>query len=286
MSTDHDATRIVRSWLEEGTTVVPDRVLDAVLDQVPATHQRRLRWPARRFPTVNTTALRIGLVAAVLIVAAVVGWRLLPGSISPGGPPAPTAKPTPIPKLNNQGLLPAGRYQVDATLPMKVNVAVPDGWSTDTNWVVIGPNGNQAPNGMAIRFYIVKNLLVHPLSPSDGAISPPVGPSVDDLVKAMVNHRDWTTTGPSPITIDGYVGQVVHVTLPAGTSAATPFYLSGDELGGDVYGWVAGQVFDIYVIDVVGKRLVIDAFHYPGTSAADLAAQQAIIDSVQLAPIP
>ena len=286
MSTDHDVTRIVRSWLEEGTTVVPDRVLDAVLDQVPAIHQRRLRWPARRFPTVNTTALRIGLIAAVLIVAAVVGWRLLPGSISPGGPPAPTAKPTPIPKLNSQGLLPAGRYQVDATLPMKVSVAVPDGWSTDTNWVVIGPNGNQAPSGMAIRFYIVKNLLVHPLSPSDGAISPPVGPSVDDLVKAMVNHHDWTTTGPSPITIDGYVGQVVHVTLPAGTSAATPFYLSGDELGGDVYGWVAGQVFDIYVVDVGGKRLVIDAFHYPGTSAADLAAQQAILDSVQLTPIP
>ena len=286
MSTDHDVTRIVRSWLEEGTTVVPDRVLDAVLDQVPAIHQRRLRWPARRFPTVNTTALRIGLIAAVLIVAAVVGWRLLPGSIWPGGPLAPTAKPTPIPKLNNQGLLPAGRYQVDATLPMKVSVAVPDGWSTDTNWVVIGPNGNQAPSGMAIRFYIVKNLLVHPLSPSDGAISPPVGPSVDDLVKAMVNHHDWTTTGPSPITIDGYVGQVVHVTLPAGTSAATPFYLSGDELGGDVYGWVAGQVFDIYVVDVGGKRLVIDAFHYPGTSAADLAAQQAILDSVQLTPIP
>ena len=92
MSTDHDVTRIVRSWLEEGTTVIPDRVLDTVLDQVPTTHQRRLWWPARRFPTVNSSALRIGLVAAVLIVAAVVGWRLLPGSISPGGPLAPTAR--------------------------------------------------------------------------------------------------------------------------------------------------------------------------------------------------
>jgi hypothetical protein len=286
MSTERDVTRIVRSWLEEGGTVVPDRVLDAVLDQVPTTPQRRAFLPVRRLPIVNSTALRIGIVAAVLIIAAVVGWRLLPGSVSPGGPPALTAKPTPIPKLNSQGLLPAGRYQVDATLPMKVTVAVPDGWSTDTNWVVIGPNGNQAPNGMAIRFHTVKNLLVHPLSPSDGAISPPVGPSVDDLVKAMVNHRDWTTTGPSPITIDGYVGQVVHVTLPAGTSEATPFYLSGDELGGDVYGWVAGQVFDIYVIDVGGKRLVIDAFHYPGTSAEDLAAQRAVLDSVQLAPTP
>ena len=41
MSTDRDTTRIVRSWLEEGATALPDRVLDAVLDQVPATSQRR-----------------------------------------------------------------------------------------------------------------------------------------------------------------------------------------------------------------------------------------------------
>ena len=45
MSTDRDVTRIVRSWLEEGATALPDRVLDAVLDQVPSTSQRRPRWP-------------------------------------------------------------------------------------------------------------------------------------------------------------------------------------------------------------------------------------------------
>ena len=49
MSTDRDTTRIVRSWLEEGATALPDRVLDAVLDQVPATSQRRSWWPAWRF---------------------------------------------------------------------------------------------------------------------------------------------------------------------------------------------------------------------------------------------
>ena len=41
MSTDRDVTRIVRSWLEEGVTALPDRVLDDVLDQLPATPQRR-----------------------------------------------------------------------------------------------------------------------------------------------------------------------------------------------------------------------------------------------------
>ena len=54
MSTDRDVTRIVRSWLEDGATALPDRVLDNVLDQLPATPQRRAWWPARRFRDMNT----------------------------------------------------------------------------------------------------------------------------------------------------------------------------------------------------------------------------------------
>ena len=63
MSTDRDTTRIVRSWLEEGVTALPDRVLDTVLDQIPATQQRRSCWPPRRLPNMNSYT-RIGLGAA------------------------------------------------------------------------------------------------------------------------------------------------------------------------------------------------------------------------------
>ena len=51
MSTERDINRIVRSWMEEGVTALPDRVLDAVLDQIPATPSAGPGWPARRFPT-------------------------------------------------------------------------------------------------------------------------------------------------------------------------------------------------------------------------------------------
>ena len=49
MSTDRDTTRIVRSWLEEGRTTLPDWVRDDVLDRLPATPQRRSRGTAWRF---------------------------------------------------------------------------------------------------------------------------------------------------------------------------------------------------------------------------------------------
>ena len=48
MKPERDTTALVRSWLENGVTDLPDRVLDPVLDQLPATPQRRHAWQARR----------------------------------------------------------------------------------------------------------------------------------------------------------------------------------------------------------------------------------------------
>ena len=288
MSSDRDLTPTVRSWLHEDAHEDASRVLDLVLDEIETTPQHRAWWLARRFPIMNSNAFRLGIAAAAVIVIAFVGFRFLPGPGSFGGPPAPTPTPTvapsatPLPQLEGQASLAAGRYRVDPLLPVSVSIQVPKGWGAGATWVAIGPKGNAAPDGMAIRFYTASNLYVNPLRTGDGVLSPPVGPSVDDLVNAMVNHPDWTITGHDAISIDGYPGQVVHVTLPPGTSDATPFYLSVDT-GGQVWGWAAGQLFDIYVIDVGGNRLVFDAFHYPNTTAGDLAAQRQVIDSIQLA---
>ena len=146
MSTDHDVTRIVRSWLEEGTTVVPDRVLDGVLEQIPTTHQRRAWWPARRFPIMNNMVLRVGLAAAAVILIALLGMRLLPGTQvgGPGPTATPTFAPTPIPALKSQESL-KGRYSVNSGLPEEVSVSVPSGWSAGDDWVV------RARRAMALR---------------------------------------------------------------------------------------------------------------------------------------
>lgn len=228
----------------------------------------------------------VSMVAAIAVVTGACASATSPTS-TPGSSiasAAPSANASQVPLLNAQESLTAGRYQVDPILPMTVTVAVPNGWGAGEKWVVTGPKGNDEPDGMAVRFYQASNLFVHPLSQADGVLRPPVGPSVDDLVNAMVDHPDWTTTGHTAITIDGYAGQVVHVTLPEGTSDATPFYLFSDATEGQEWGWAAGQLFDIYVVDVGGERLVIDAFHYAGTTAEDLAAQSAVIDSIQLTP--
>ena len=79
MSTDRDVTRIVRSWLEDGPTALPDRVLDSVLDRLPATSQRRARWPAWRLREMNSFA-KFALAAAAVVVVAFVGINLCRGA--------------------------------------------------------------------------------------------------------------------------------------------------------------------------------------------------------------
>ena len=289
MSTDREVTRIVRSWLEEGATALPDRVLDAVLDQVPATRQRRARWPAWRFRDMNNVSTYRpgdgGCCRRCPDRAAT--W--CPARIGVGGPqPSPTATPTPTitGSLQGQGRLEPGRYLVNAGVP-GVTVTVPAAWTTDTDWVVIGPRGNEAPVGMAVRFYQIDNLAKNPLSVSDGKFNPPLGPTVSDLVQAIVTHTAWTAGAPTDITIDGHAGQRVEFAIPsdAKLGAAGQFCLSLDTDGTcGIWGWSPGQTFDWSIVDVGGRRLVIDAFHYPGTSAADLAAQQAVVDSVKVTP--
>ena len=46
---EHDFDRTARLWLEDGPTDMPDRALQAALDEIHVTQQRRAWWPARRF---------------------------------------------------------------------------------------------------------------------------------------------------------------------------------------------------------------------------------------------
>ena len=163
MSADRDVNRIVRSWLEEGATALPDRVLDNVLDQLPATPQRRSWWPARRFRDMNTL-FKLAIAAAAVVVVALVGINLLPRSDGVGGSgtsaspaPSPTASPSaslgrspsPSPVLFPNGPLPAGSHTIQPFVgpgglcmgqagcteagaeddSIRITVTVPDGWS-------------------------------------------------------------------------------------------------------------------------------------------------------------
>src|SRR5881392_1874118 len=93
MSSEHDLSRALRAWMREGLESLPDRYLDAALDEIAATNQRRRRASAWRPSEMNSFA-RFGLAAAAAILVAVLGWTML----FKGSPLTPAASPTaPVP---------------------------------------------------------------------------------------------------------------------------------------------------------------------------------------------
>ena len=233
------------------------------------------------------TITKYALGAAAAVLVAIIGFSVVNGARGNVGSGDPTVSPEPsISALSGEALLAAGRYSIRSGITLQVTASVPDGWSAVGDWAVRGPRGYEAPDGMGLRFYTVGNLFNDPGSFAGGVQDPPVGPTVDDLVQAIVEQEEWTTSTPAELTIGGYAAQHVRITIPEGAELdrrdGGAFYLFKDEGAGQIWGLEPGQMFDVYVVDVDGERLVLDAFHYPGTPEADLAALQAVVDSIEI----
>ena len=255
MSTDRDVTRIVRSWLEDGATALPDRVLDDVLDQLPATPQRRSWWTARRLRAMNTP-IRIALAAATVAVIAVIAINVFPRSGGIGLPPAsptPTPTPTPSPAVPSpiaspspskvltgfpEGPLQAGTYalapftaagegmchappqsgctETTADDTIRFTMTIPDGWSGIGSGIWLTGPGNEPPGGAGLIFGRGAWLLSDPCKYI--ATDIPVGPTVADFVDAVAQHPLLDTTAPVDVALAGYSGKYFDLQVPADIS--------------------------------------------------------------------
>ncbi|MEO6577853.1 MAG: hypothetical protein ABIO99_03015 [Candidatus Limnocylindria bacterium] len=303
MSTDRDTTRIVRSWLEDGVTSLPDRVLDAVLDELPATPQRRVTWwPARRLSTMNN-AVKFGLAAAVVAVAALLGFNYFVGP-NVGGPglddstPTPTVSPIALPA---GGALAAGTYvatpfagptgfgvcegqsgcvESPADDSITFTVTVPDGWFISGLrgiWV----NNNAPPDGAILIFWRGGWLYSDPCTTDGKGPDIEVGPTVDDFAAALADHPLLDVSTPIDVTLGGYSGRYVDVQAPSNIDQCTTEYRLWDP---NVYAQGANQQWHLWILDVDGVRVVVETMDYAGSSAQHQADLQAMLDSLQIAP--
>jgi len=317
MSTDRDTTRIVRSWLEEGVTALPDRVLDAVLDQVPATSQRRPWWPARRFREMNNS-MRLAIAATAVVVVALVGINLLPrsGGIVAGPGPSPTPIPTQTP-TQTPAPTPSGRVNVTGTFAPGTTYAIEDsccvvparmtftlpasGWYAPfESWRIFKNVAGGSDNfGMYVTPRRVTNVYTGGCHWHGTEMKPAVGPTVDDLANAFFAQAGPGASPPTAVTVGGHPGKKVELSIPEGLDIET-CDSDGDQsifgrvvtdpgFGAEPYVHGDGQHNVFYIIDVDGTRQVIDAMYLPATSAADRAEQDQIIASIRFeaaAPSP
>jgi hypothetical protein len=93
MTTPRDPEALLSAYLEEGMEVLPDRVVDAVLDEVHGTRRRATFGPRR-----TRSMMKTALAAAAAIAVVVSGAALLlnrPGQPSIGGPSMPPSASRP-----------------------------------------------------------------------------------------------------------------------------------------------------------------------------------------------
>jgi len=298
MSTDRDTTRIVRSWLEEGVTALPDRVLDIVLDQLPTTPQRRITWwPARR-PFDMNKALAFGLAAAAAVIVAILGFRfLVPASPSIGGPtepPSPTVSPTPAattPQMPAAGDLDAGTYRVSRDTPRPYTVTVPAGWNTEEGFINKGDSEAVVDGDVFVGSWIITHVFedacLRPESDAEGLVEARTPAAITEALAAQGGHE---TVGPSAQTLGGYPAQLLEFRVPADFDIAT--------CGGIIRLWpgagpdlssgqlaVVGQRMDVYVVDLDGEAVVVIAAHLDDAPVADIAEMESILESIDFAEL-
>ena len=298
MSTDRETTRLVRSWLEDGVTALPDRVLDAVLDQIPATRQRRSSWAAWRFAEVNPYA-RIALAAAAVLVVVVVGQSLLGGRGGVGGTPTavPTVAPTPTTGATSTAPAPpAFGPIIPGTYAWswpggQLTFDMPAGWTSLESGLGIAKNADTpAEVGLANWLpgsgYEVTHVYGDACN-SKGALKP-VGPAVADLVAALDAQLSTDAT-VSNASLEG--AKRVDLVPIAGLDrascrhgAAGPLQIWSDPGETSFFAFAPDKVGFAYIAGVGGARLVVAGISGSDASAADIAELNAIVDSFEIQP--
>jgi hypothetical protein len=290
MKPERDTTRLVRSWLENGVTDLPDRVLDPVLDQLAATPQRRRPWQARRSPRMNNF-LKLALVAAAVVVVGIVGVTLLPRSAIPGVGTAPTAPPTATPTASPVSVLPPdgviiepGRYRIG-----NLSIDVPAGWISMGSDILRTTSDSDPEAAAIFAVWPISGTFADPCT-DHTLVQPTPGAGIDDLADALANQPGTEAGPPTAVTVDGYAAKRVDSTVtadiePCGSGSGMDGFWLYAMPDGDRR-WVQGtnEVNQLYIVDVDGDRLTFNGRLPAATTAADRAQLEAIIASINIEP--
>lgn len=240
----------------------------------------------------NNNVVRVALVAAVLLVAVIVGANLLPRqSVGPTQSVEPSAAPSEPALLYNvpTGDLAAGTYALNLAIPVRLTFTLPAGFNHD-QYGIEAIHGTGGVN-RGLEFQFAANVYPDPCHRATGAADPAVGPSVDDLVTAMTSMAGFHAGPVTDLTIAGFPAKAFDLTNGIDASTCdgqdirTFMWGAGDPPGsGSSVGSDEHQ--RVYIVDVQGTRLMIMTYTFPNVGAAaeaDAAATlKAIVESIRL----
>ena len=230
-------------------------------------------------------------VAAVLVIAGVVVGVNARSSddVRPGasGSEPPPASSTPD-HLSSSGDVEPGTYVVSAIDPAfdasyTITVTVPDGYQAFDGWGIMKDGGLEW-----VSASVVGRVYADPCHWRGTATDPPTGRNFHALVAALANQQGLHASTPTDVALAGFAGKRMERTVPAGIRLADcdngqfRFWLDTD--GGERNTPFTGEHQELWVLDVDGVPLVIEAAWPLGASAQVQAELIRMVESIHIDP--
>ena len=227
--------------------------------------------------TTTTRALTAGLVISLVVALTACGGSS-PTTPSPGE--AATEAATPIAQATYiLDLVALDAIGTGPTQLPKIEVALPEDWANG------GWNISKGSGVVAIMFWDVDK--VYP-TPCDWQGKPMVDPGsgVDDLASALANQPLRNATVPTDVELGGFSGKYLEWSVPDEIDfldCGEGYFESwtGKGWASDRYQQEPGQVDRLWILDVDGERLVVDAMYLPAATAHDRAELADVVESIR-----
>jgi hypothetical protein len=289
MTAPRDPDVLIRAFLDEGQTDLPDRAFDAVRSDIHRTRQRVVIGPWRE-PRMSIFA-RVAIAAAAVLAVGLAWVNFGPPSNGIGTQPTPSPTATPSPQPLPEGAIEPGRYWLNpiglptGTTAPRIAVTLPAGWTAD---IAVNKDYDESDNGagLALIAWQISGTYVDPCT-DHTLVTPTPAPDIDALIDAL-SHQPGTTAGPpTATTVGGYSGKFVEVTVTVDITKCTgdgPFWLWASADGDRRYVQGTNETNRIYVLDVNGRRFTFNARIPARTTAADRAELETIIASIDIVP--
>jgi hypothetical protein len=170
-------------------------------------------------------------------------------------------------------------------------VEAPSGWSTLGGHFVV----KSGSGVLGVSVWDVWEVAVDPCHWHGNLVDP--GPTVEDLVSALSAQKMRHATEPIDVTLDGYDGQYLEWSVPDDMVVTGDADFKGCDVEpsnghldfvswtgnsqGERYQQVAGQIDRLWVLDVGGQRLLIDATYSPDTTTVDREELEQVAESLR-----
>ena len=163
----------------------------------------------------------------------------------------------------------------------RIAITLPAGWFNYNGWAL---NTRGPLSRLLLSFWDVA--LVYP-TPCHWLGKPMVDPgsTVDGLASALASQPLRHATTPHDVVLAGFRGQYLQLWVPRTIdfAACDQGYFeswTGNGWSSDRYEQAPGQVDRLWILNVDGQRLVVDASYLPNATAQDRAALQRVVDSI------